>query len=588
MLPLDHARAPGAARQWETTAAAIGSDEVGPVVTALAIVLARYAGAEAVRLRVELRGVAPRDLAITTAPSMPLAEVAASVDAALAGTTDDDRGGHLPLAAWVRWADDVGEDDDATELRVAIGPTTARWRHDGATVAASTVTRAAGHVAQLLRALATAPTTSVGVVGLASDDERAALARLGVGPDAALPPPPVHAQVAAHAAARPDAIAVRHRDRSLTYGALDARANQLAHALAARGAGVGARVIVCLEPGLEIAIAVLGVLKAGAIYIPLDPGYPPARIAAILDDVAPAIVVTTAPLARRLRLEATDPAADLRRRRGRARAGIHLGARARARRQRAGDGLLHVGHHRPAQGRAGLPRQPGHLPAQRTDPLRHRRRRGDAGDRALRVLHQHVRADVAAVRRRHPGRARSRGRARSAAPRRRPHRGHVLPRRPEPAARAGAGDGALGPARYAGVRHASSGGDMIAPELLRGLAEVCPAAEVFVIYGCSEISCMGCTYPVPREPPATRTFVGRPMPTVRVAVLDAAGQPVPAGVVGEVWFAGGGVVLGYLDRPSSPRSASPSETASAGTAPATSAAGAATAGSSCSGATTSR
>ncbi len=101
---------------------------------------------------------------------------------------------------------------------------------------------------------------------------------------------------------------------------------------------------------------------------------------------------------------------------------------------------------------------------------------------------------------------------------------------------------------FANVRHASSGGDLIAPELLATLARIFEHAEIFVIYGSSEIGCMGCTYPVDRAALPARTFVGRPFDDVTVRLLDPAGERVPIGVVGEIHFAGRGVVSGYLDR----------------------------------------
>ncbi len=104
-------------------------------------------------------------------------------------------------------------------------------------------------------------------------------------------------------------------------------------------------------------------------------------------------------------------------------------------------------------------------------------------------------------------------------------------------------------ARFDSVRHASSGGDSVPPAVLRGLCAAFRTAEVFVIYGCSEIACMGCTYPVPRDRPVTRTYVGRAFDNVVARVLDRDGNPVPVGVVGEVWLGGAGVALGYLGQP---------------------------------------
>ena len=99
------------------------------------------------------------------------------------------------------------------------------------------------------------------------------------------------------------------------------------------------------------------------------------------------------------------------------------------------------------------------------------------------------------------------------------------------------------------MRHASSGGDLVPPTLIEDMKQVFENAELFVIYGCTEISCMGCTYPISRGQKVTRTFVGKPFPDVVVRLIDPAGNLVPFGVVGEICFAGKGVVRGYLQRP---------------------------------------
>jgi thioesterase domain-containing protein/acyl carrier protein len=99
------------------------------------------------------------------------------------------------------------------------------------------------------------------------------------------------------------------------------------------------------------------------------------------------------------------------------------------------------------------------------------------------------------------------------------------------------------------MRHASSGGDLVPPTLLEEMKHVFPSAELFVIYGCTEISCMGCTYAVSRQRAVTRTFVGKPFPDVAVRLTDSAGNIMPLGAVGEICFAGKGVVRGYLHRP---------------------------------------
>ena len=91
----------------------------------------------------------------------------------------------------------------------------------------------------------------------------------------------------------PAAVAVVDGDRDLTYGELDAWANRLARVLAARGVGRGDVVAVALPRTAEAVAAVLAVRKAGAAHLPLDPDHPAERLAAMVDDAAPALVVTT-------------------------------------------------------------------------------------------------------------------------------------------------------------------------------------------------------------------------------------------------------------------------------------------------------
>ena len=89
-------------------------------------------------------------------------------------------------------------------------------------------------------------------------------------------------------------------DQSLTYGELDARANQLAHYLRALGVGPEMVVGLCVERSLEMLVALLGILKAGGAYLPLDPDYPPERLGFMLADAQAPLVLTHSALADRL------------------------------------------------------------------------------------------------------------------------------------------------------------------------------------------------------------------------------------------------------------------------------------------------
>jgi len=90
----------------------------------------------------------------------------------------------------------------------------------------------------------------------------------------------------------PDAIAVVHEDRELSYGELNARANRLAHHLRALGVKPDDRVAICVERSCEMLVGILAVLKAGGGYVPLDPSYPVERLGYMLDDSAPAVLLT--------------------------------------------------------------------------------------------------------------------------------------------------------------------------------------------------------------------------------------------------------------------------------------------------------
>ncbi|MEG8279670.1 amino acid adenylation domain-containing protein [Streptomyces sp. AHA2] len=107
--------------------------------------------------------------------------------------------------------------------------------------------------------------------------------------------PVVHRQFEAHAAATPDAVAVVHAGRQLTYAQLDAQANRFAHFLAARGHGRGAKVGVCLDYSPDMLVAILGTLKAGAAYVPFDPAYPAARLQLLLGQVPGLALIVTSP-----------------------------------------------------------------------------------------------------------------------------------------------------------------------------------------------------------------------------------------------------------------------------------------------------
>ncbi len=166
---------------------------------------------------------------------------------------------------------------------------------------AATADRIAGHFARLLGAVLDDPRHRLSSVSFLSADERARLAAGGNPAPRRFPVvDTLHGRFEAVARTRPEAVAVTFDGESLTYAELDARADRLAGALRARGAGPEVRVGLCVERGLETVVGILGILKAGSAYAPLDPDYPAERLAYLLEDSAVAVLVTQSHLVARL------------------------------------------------------------------------------------------------------------------------------------------------------------------------------------------------------------------------------------------------------------------------------------------------
>src|SRR5262249_7345515 len=110
----------------------------------------------------------------------------------------------------------------------------------------------------------------------------------------------IHELFAEQAERAPERIALVYEGQQVSYGELNRRTNQLAHYL--QGLGVWPEVLIglCLEKSIEMAVAVLGVLKAGGASLPLDPEYPLERLARMLEDAGAAVVLTERKLEERL------------------------------------------------------------------------------------------------------------------------------------------------------------------------------------------------------------------------------------------------------------------------------------------------
>ncbi|PSB45112.1 non-ribosomal peptide synthetase, partial [Chamaesiphon polymorphus] len=167
------------------------------------------------------------------------------------------------------------------------------WEYNTDLFDAATIERMAGHFHNLLSAIVSNPQQPVDELPLLSQSERQQLLvewnqTASQYPDDKC----IHHLFEAQVEKTPDAVAVVFEDEQLTYQQLNQRANQLAHYL--QGLGVKPEVLVgiCVERSLAMVVGLLGILKAGGAYVPLDPSYPAARLSYMLTDAGVEVLLT--------------------------------------------------------------------------------------------------------------------------------------------------------------------------------------------------------------------------------------------------------------------------------------------------------
>ncbi|MEH0418318.1 amino acid adenylation domain-containing protein [Streptomyces sp. B21-083] len=146
---------------------------------------------------------------------------------------------------------------------------------------------------RVLDAFTTDPATPVGRVDLLAPEERVRILQEWNATGRELPAMTVPELFEAQVRRAPGAPAVVFGEHTLTYAELNARANRLARALVARGAGPESRVAIAMPRSPEAVVATMAVLKAGSSYLPVDTAYPEDRIAYMLQDSRPALVLAT-------------------------------------------------------------------------------------------------------------------------------------------------------------------------------------------------------------------------------------------------------------------------------------------------------
>ena len=202
------------------------------------------------------------------------------------------------LGPWLRWAPfdvdpglalfdlmlDVEQLGDALAIRID---------YDRDLYRPATMRRLAGHLRALLDAAVATPDRTVATLPLTSEPERAAVLRVASGPWPVEEAPDLVARIEEQASRRPDHAAVEAPDGTLTYAQLESTSNRLARRLRSLGVGRESRVGVAVPRGARELCALLATLKAGAAYVPVDPGHPVERVRIILEDASPGMFVAT-------------------------------------------------------------------------------------------------------------------------------------------------------------------------------------------------------------------------------------------------------------------------------------------------------
>jgi amino acid adenylation domain-containing protein len=412
---------------------------------------------------------------------------------------------------------------------------------------AATIDRMLGHLAMVLDGASRAPDTRVSALPLVTERERVQLLEEWNGCDVPYArDTAVHELVATQAARAPDAIAVSTTmGGTLSYGELETRSNQLAWHLQGLGVRAGSVVGICMEPSVDLIVAMLGTLKAGAAYLTLDPSYPSERLAFMVEDAAIAALVTggqathliptAAPLvsltadAARIATAPLDPppvtvgGGDV--------ANIIYTSGTTGKPK--GTLLPHRGIVRLVTATNYMQLGPADVMGQVASPA------FDAltwevwgallNGARLAIVPRETMLDAAALR--------------------------------DELQRSGVTTMLLttavfnqvarvAPDALRGVRNMLFGGEAADVDAVRRVLEHSAPENLVNAYGPSEASVIALTHRVTSVAPDASTIpVGRPIANTRVYVLDRRGALVPVGVAGELHVAGDGTAIGYLNRP---------------------------------------
>ncbi|MEU3543795.1 non-ribosomal peptide synthetase [Streptomyces paromomycinus] len=401
--------------------------------------------------------------------------------------------------------------------------------HSAALFDRETAALLAARLTAVLAQVTADPALRLSETGVLLDgEETRLLTEVNTGREAA-PRTTVPARFAEVAARFPDAAAVVSDADTLTYAELDARANRFARYLHAGGVAPGHRVGVVLPRSAGLVVALLGIAKAGALAVPVDPSYPAERVRYLLEDSAPTLVVSGEEALREAFLRDFSAAP--------------LPVRVPP------ESGLYVMY---TSGSTGTPKgvtaTHDNVATLALDTcwdgigtgrvLFHAPHAFDAATFELWVPLLNGGCVVVAPEAEPTGSALARladAHALTAV--------HVTAGLFRVLAQET-------PDCFKGLRHVLTGGDVVPAEAVARVTEACPDTTLHHLYGPTEITLCATTYTVPPGAQAPAVLpIGGPRDGVRVFVLDRALRPVPPGVAGELYVAGRGVAPGYLNRP---------------------------------------
>jgi amino acid adenylation domain-containing protein len=447
----------------------------------------------------------------------------------------------------------------AVELTVSFLPgedgLEALWEYRGDLFDRATIQRLHADLLRILARAGSDPATRLGQFELIDEPERQLLQAWSTGPAAQLPHGTVLDLVQAAAARAPQQPALVCGPETVSYADLDQRSNRLANHLIERGIGEESVVGLCLERGAELIVAILAVLKAGAGYLPLDPDYPPERRDYMVTDAGAQLVLSSGEL-----MAGVDGVSTLRLDSDHARSAIAAAPATAPGRVLDPAGLAYVIY---TSGSTGKPKGAAVDHRGLLNYISFAAACYPMGTGPGAVLHSSISFDltvtsvflpltrggrISVIAERQPLPALAEWLAEPDRPlgflKLTPaHFRALLPQDADSSSSATA-------TRTAEVASFVLGGEGLPAELVAPWQAAFPRALFFNEYGPTE-TVVGCA--VQRYDAATMPAgmvpIGRPIQNTELHVLDAAGNRVHPGVVGELYVGGSGVCRGYLGRP---------------------------------------